>query len=108
MFHLATMLLRLDSPWGPYLVASMTLCYFVVFLYYMALGFYQLRSRPHHDVRTAVILYRLQVRMFKGLMQGLGQGHRYLNQRHSRLMMGCYPGTYAWLGTLCLSSPACD
>lgn len=60
------LLLRLDSPWGPYLLASMTLCYFIVFLYYMALGFHQLRSRPYHDVRTAVILYRLQVSKARG------------------------------------------
>ena len=61
--HLTSLLLRLgNSNWGPYMLASMTLIYFIVFLYYMALGFYQLRSRPYSDVRTAVILYRLQVR----------------------------------------------
>ena len=68
-------LLRLgNSAWGPYLLASMALCYFVVFLYFMALGFYQLRSRPCSEVRTAVILYRLQVRVCHPECKAQGPG----------------------------------
>ena len=51
-----------NSEWGPYMLCAMTLCYFLSFLFYVALGFYQLRSRPYHEMRTAVILFRLQAR----------------------------------------------
>ena len=39
----------------------MTIAYFLVFLVYIGLGFIQLHARPFRDLRTAVILFRLQV-----------------------------------------------
>ena len=57
-------LLRLgSSAWGPYCLAAMPIVYFAFFLYFLAIGYYQQHSRPvYHDLRAAVILFRLQVR----------------------------------------------
>ena len=52
-----------SSAWGPYCLAAMPIVYFAFFLYFLAIGYYQQHSRPvYHDLRAAVILFRLQVR----------------------------------------------
>ena len=52
-----------DVAWGPYSLTGMTITYFLVFLFYVVSGFYQLHSRPYSDVRPANILFRLQVQL---------------------------------------------
>ena len=47
--------------WGIFALAGMVIAYFSVFLGYIGLGFLQLRARPFQDLRTAIILFRLQV-----------------------------------------------
>ena len=47
--------------WGIFAMAGMTIAYFLVFLAYIGLGFIQLHARPFRDLRTAIILFRLQV-----------------------------------------------
>ena len=47
--------------WGIFALAGMTIAYFLVFLVYIGLGFIQLHARPFRDLRTAMILFRLQV-----------------------------------------------
>ena len=51
-----------NSRWGPYAIAGMMIIYFLCFLWYVALGFFALHSRPYQDLRPAIILYRLQTR----------------------------------------------
>ena len=51
----------LANRWGTISMAAMFLVYFVVYVWFVMLGFYQLHSRPSGSLRMAVILFRLQV-----------------------------------------------
>ena len=53
-------------------MAGMIIAYFLAFLGYIGLGFIQLHAGPSRDLRTAVILFRLQVRLC--LASGAGHG----------------------------------
>ena len=50
-----------SRAWGIFALAGMTSAYFLVFCLYIALGFIQLHARPFRDLRTAIVLFQLQV-----------------------------------------------
>ena len=86
------------SAWGGLAISFMTLGWFLAYVGYILVGFYQMHARPYRHIRTAVILFRLQVRINQvsrlgpTLMQP-GAGLTVLNRpagRPSRLLTcGC-------------------
>ena len=59
--HCPSMCRAGTNNWGKYALAGMTIAYALVFLVYIGLGYIQLHARPFRDLRTAIILFRLQV-----------------------------------------------
>ena len=47
--------------WGSFGIAGMTLAYFMAYIGYYVVGYYQLMARSQRSARTATILFRLQV-----------------------------------------------
>ena len=88
----------------------MTLGWFLAYVGFILVGFYQMHARPYRQIRTAVILFRLQVRtdqvsrLGPALMQpgaGLNMRNRTAGGPIRLLTCGCHTAVscqgIAWL-----------